>query len=163
MVENVNVGKWKIRNFFYQTPEIRKWGLIYIGNQLSNEQKRMIEYFAVEFPKVNFLFFDLFSSKRQNICFLQELRRKGLIIRANLEVTYKTPCEREVEESLIAAHRNGCQLAIIILNTSVPQVYPFIKQMGNQKLGLKTQCIDMNTIQKNINNLWMRKFSSLVF
>ena len=56
------------------------------------------------------------------------------------------------------AHQKKWQLAIIVLNTDAPQVYPFIKQMGNQSLGLRTQCIDINVIQKNMKNLSMRMF-----
>lgn len=78
-----------------------------------------------------------------------------------MSVTFKPSGKTDIENALKDAHQKKWQLAIIVLNTDAPQVYPFIKQMGNQSLGLRTQCIDISVIQKNMKNLSMRMYQNL--
>lgn len=66
-IENVNVGKWRIRNFFYRTPEIRTWGLIYFGNRPTQGQEQMIQEFSRNFPKVKSFF--IFCSLKESSFF----------------------------------------------------------------------------------------------
>ena len=67
-IENVNVGKWRIRNFFYRTPEIRTWGLIYFGDRPTQGQEQMIREFSPKFAKVK-SFSISFSSKKSSFFF----------------------------------------------------------------------------------------------
>lgn len=85
------------------------------------------------------------------------LKHKGFHIRSKLSITKKSDRKQDVEKALNDASRNRWQLAIVVLNTRFPQVYGYVKQLGNQKLGLRTQCIELSALMKNLDNLNMCK------
>lgn len=62
-----------------------------------------------------------------------------------------------IETQLIEGSKKGWQLAIVILNMDDNQSYNQVKQMGHQKLGLRTQCVDWKALCKNIDKLHMCK------
>ncbi|CAF4338591.1 unnamed protein product, partial [Rotaria sordida] len=41
------------------------------------------------------------------------------------------------------------QIAIVVLNDVQPEVYECIKQWGNQTLGVTTQCVNFQSLQRN--------------
>ena len=49
------------------------------------------------------------------------------------------------------------QIAIVILNNVPSQVYECVKQWGNQRLGLATQCVSFQALEANRSNLRMCK------
>lgn len=53
IVEHVTVGKWKIRNWFYESPPINSWGLIYFTDRPSNRHDDIVDQFQYELPQVN--------------------------------------------------------------------------------------------------------------
>ncbi|CAF1041399.1 unnamed protein product [Rotaria sordida] len=134
-IEHVNVGRWKIRNWFYTTPEIHNWGLIYIGYQHNQKIDDILNEFSRQLPEL--------------------LKRKGFMIKSKLTITIKSDRPQDIEKALTDASKNRWQLAIVVLNTRSDQVYDYVKQLGHQQLGLRTQCIDMEALVKNIGNLNM--------
>lgn len=58
------------------------------------------------------------------------------------------------------ASQNGWQLTVVILNETSDDVYADVKRWGNQKLGLITQCVSFQALQRNANNLRMCKSSN---
>lgn len=53
IVEHVNVGKWKIRNWFYESPPINSWGLIYFCDRPNyNRVDDIVDQFQNELPQV---------------------------------------------------------------------------------------------------------------
>ncbi|UJR13192.1 hypothetical protein I4U23_000214 [Adineta vaga] len=134
-IEYVDVGKWKIRNWFYRTTEIHTWGAIYFGPKPDVNTQSILDEFVARFPEL--------------------LQRKGFIIRSKFNLTKETDNKKDVERALLDASKKRWQIAIVILNTNIDQVYGYVKQLGNQKLGLRTQCIDMNALRKNISGLHM--------
>jgi hypothetical protein len=69
----------------------------------------------------------------------------------------KPPRREDIETAMKTAHSQGWQLAIVVLNDVQPEVYECIKQWGNQKLGLITQCVSFQVIEKNAGKLRMCK------
>lgn len=67
-----------------------------------------------------------------------------------------------IEQVLREASESKCQLAIVVLNTGNPEVYDSVKQLGNQRLGLRTQCVDMQALRNNIGKLHMCKRETLI-
>ncbi|CAF3752243.1 unnamed protein product [Rotaria sordida] len=135
IVESVNVGKWRIgRNRFYQAPEIKSWGLIYYGHNPNQQMNKTIDDFANQLPEL--------------------LRRKGFIIRSDLKLVPIIETSN-IEKSLTEGSKKGWQLAIVILNTDASQSYSDVKQIGHQKLGLRTQCIDWKALCRNMDKLHM--------
>jgi hypothetical protein len=58
----------------------------------------------------------------------------------------------DVTNTLSEASGNRWQLAIIVLNNTPDYVYDYIKELGNQRLGLMTQCISLAALENNIDN-----------
>ena len=85
------------------------------------------------------------------------LKRKGFVIRSKFEVRLEPERKQNIERVLTDASQNRWQLAVVILDTTIDQVYDYVKQLGNQQLGLRTQCIDMNALKKSRNNFSMCK------
>ncbi|CAF1565590.1 unnamed protein product [Adineta ricciae] len=136
IIESVNVGKWRIRNWFYKTTEIYSWGAIYFGSKPpDNATKEILNNFVGQFPEL--------------------LKRKGFVIRSKFDLRLEPDRKQNIERVLTDASQNRWQLAVIILDTTIDQVYDYVKQLGNQQLGLRTQCIDMNALKKNTNNFSM--------
>ncbi|CAF1024442.1 unnamed protein product [Rotaria sp. Silwood1] len=134
-IEHVNVGKWRIRNWFYTAPDIHNWGLIYFGCQPNQRIHDILNAFSRQLPEL--------------------LKLKGFMIKSKLTITMKPDRQQDIEKALTDASKNRWQLAIVVLNTRSDQVYDYVKQLGNQQLGLRTQCIDMEALTKNIDNLKM--------
>lgn len=135
-IESVDVGKWKIRGHrFFQAPDIRSWGLIYYGYRPNDGMKQTVTSFANQLPDL--------------------LRRKGFVIRpeARLDPIYEI--NSNIEQCLTKGSQQGWQLAIVILNMDDSQCYNDVKQIGHQKLGLRTQCIDWRTLCRNMPKLSM--------
>lgn len=86
----------------------------------------------------------------------QLLRYKGFIIRPDLKLIPIIETSN-IEKPLTEGSRKGWQLAIVILNTDADQSYNDVKQIGHQKLGLRTQCIDWKALCKNMDKLHMCK------
>ncbi len=84
------------------------------------------------------------------------LRRKGFIIRQDLKLVPIIETSN-IEKPLTEGSKKGWQLAIVILNTGAGQAYNDVKQIGHQKLGLRTQCIDWNALRANMEKLHMCK------
>lgn len=63
IAERVNFGKWTIRNRFYTTRDINKWGMIYFGSKPDETIIKMLKEFQTGLPPVNIIFEILFSAK----------------------------------------------------------------------------------------------------
>ncbi|CAM4809194.1 unnamed protein product [Rotaria magnacalcarata] len=135
VIEHVDVGKWRISNRFYATPEINNCGIIYFGHTPDQEVNGILNQFAFQLPEL--------------------LKRKGIIIRTKLTPIIKTARKEDIESTLTDVSRKHWQLAIVILNSNSDQLHDYVKQLGNQKLGLRTQCVDMQALKNNINKLYM--------
>ncbi|CAF2311849.1 unnamed protein product [Rotaria sp. Silwood2] len=61
----------------------------------------------------------------------------------------------DIDETFRNVKSQGWQLAIVILNDAAPAVYNYVKQLGNQKLGLVTQCASFQAIQRNSEKIHM--------
>ena len=55
------------------------------------------------------------------------------------------------------AASQGWQIAIVILNNVQSEVYESVKQWGNQRLGVVTQCVSFQALEGNRSNLRMCK------
>ncbi len=55
----------------------------------------------------------------------------------------------EIESAMKEAVRQGWQLAVVVLNEVQPDVYECVKQWGNQRLGLVTQCVSYQALERN--------------
>jgi hypothetical protein len=72
--------------------------------------------------------------------------------------TTKKPARKEdINNALGEASGNRWQLAIVVLGNVPPQAYDYIKQLGNQRLGLMTQCVSLAALADNIEKLHMCK------
>ena len=63
----------------------------------------------------------------------------------------------DIEKTLNNASKEGWQLAVVVLNNTSDDVYDYVKQCGNQRLGLVTQCVSFQALEKNIQKLDMCK------
>ncbi|CAF5228124.1 unnamed protein product, partial [Rotaria magnacalcarata] len=115
VIEHVDVGKWRISNRFYATPEINNCGIIYFGHTPDQEVNGILNQFAFQLPEL--------------------LKRKGIIIRTKLTPIIKTARKEDIESTLTDVSRKHWQLAIVILNSNSDQLHDYVKQLGNQKLG----------------------------
>jgi hypothetical protein len=64
-IEHVAVGKWSIRNRFYTSPIINKWGIIYFGSKPDNRIIHILQDFEHQLPPVSFhrIYFIFMNSK----------------------------------------------------------------------------------------------------
>ena len=53
--------------------------------------------------------------------------------------------------------KENWQLTVVILNNTPEQVYDFVKQCGNQRYGIVTQCVSYQALERNISKLDMCK------
>jgi hypothetical protein len=60
VIERVRFGKWRVQNWFYETPDINSWGMIYFGDRPNREIDNNLQSFQDQLPHVNFsiLFFN---------------------------------------------------------------------------------------------------------
>ncbi|CAF4612546.1 unnamed protein product, partial [Rotaria sp. Silwood2] len=135
VVENVAFGKWKIGNQFCSTSVINKWGMIYFGTKPDANIIEILKKFEQQLPSL--------------------LRRYGIVINSNPITMAKPSQKHEIDNAFGNIKSQGWQLAIVILNETVAQVYNYVKQLGNQKLGLITQCTSFQAVQKNSQKLHM--------
>jgi len=59
----------------------------------------------------------------------------------------------EIESAIKTAVSQGWQLAIVVLNDVPSQVYEYVKKLGNQRLGLVTQCVSFQALERNFEKL----------
>ena len=88
---------------------------------------------------------------------LQLLQRYGITIKSKPITIAKPPNKNDMEATLANASKDNWQLAIIILNNTTDNVYDYIKQCGNQRYGLVTQCVSYQSLERNLNKLDMCK------
>ncbi len=73
-------------------------------------------------------------------------------------MTIAKPNRREdIESAIKTAVNQGWQLAIVVLNDVLPELYECVKQWGNQRLGLVTQCVSFQALDKNSGKLRLCK------
>ena len=53
IAENVTVGKWTIRNRFYNSPPINQWGMIYFGPKPDSNIISLLKQFENDLPSVS--------------------------------------------------------------------------------------------------------------
>ncbi len=70
---------------------------------------------------------------------------------------------KDIDDAMSQASGQGWQLAIIVLNNTRPEVYEYVKQCGNQRLGLITQCANFQSLEQNSGNLCLCKWSFFSF
>lgn len=135
VAERVNVGKWTIRNRFFTTRDVNKWGMIYFGSKPNDSIVNNLKEFEIGLPKF--------------------LRRYGININPKPITMAKPPNKTDIQSALAAASKDNWQLAVIILNNTPDEVYDFVKQCGNQRFGLVTQCVSYQALERNIGKLEM--------
>lgn len=52
VVEHVAVGKWAIRNRFYTSPPVNRWGMLYFGPNPQNHIVGILNEFQNQLPPV---------------------------------------------------------------------------------------------------------------
>lgn len=76
----------------------------------------------------------------------------------------KPPTKDEITTTLNNASNDKWQLAIVILNNTPEHVYDYVKQCGNQRYGLVTQCVSYQALERNQSKLDMCKnLSYMIF
>jgi hypothetical protein len=53
VTEHVNFGKWTIRNRFFTTRDISKWGMVYFGSKPDENVIQILKDFETRLPQVN--------------------------------------------------------------------------------------------------------------
>ncbi|CAF3650729.1 unnamed protein product [Rotaria sordida] len=136
VIESVNCGKWRIRNWFYTTSEINSWGMIYFGDKSNRSIENMLYEFQNQLPDL--------------------LRRNGFVINIEPSLTIKNSFENEINNTLLDASRQRWQLAIVIINSrNSDNVYNCVKKYANTRIGLMTQCVNFQALERNMNKLDM--------
>ncbi len=69
ITERVNFGKWTIRNRFFTTRDINKWGMIYFGSKPNENVIETLKDFENRLPSVNKLSFYK-KKKKKNFFFV---------------------------------------------------------------------------------------------
>ena len=54
VIEHVQFGKWKLQNWFYETPVINSWGIIYFGDTPHGDVYGILQEFQNQLPQVTF-------------------------------------------------------------------------------------------------------------
>lgn len=52
VAERVNFGKWTIRNRFYTTRDVNKWGMLYFGSKPTDDVIQTLKDFETRLPPV---------------------------------------------------------------------------------------------------------------
>ncbi len=60
----------------------------------------------------------------------------------------KPDLKKDIDDAMSQAIGQGWQLAIIVLNNTRPEVYEYVKQCGNQQIGLITQCVNFQSLER---------------
>lgn len=79
VAERVNVGKWTIRNRFFTTRDVNKWGMIYFGSKPNDHVIGVLKEFENRLPQVRQENFSLptnffFSSVIATIWYLIQIK-----------------------------------------------------------------------------------------
>ncbi|CAF0973268.1 unnamed protein product [Adineta steineri] len=135
VTERVNFGKWTIRNRFYTTRDISKWGMVYFGSKPTENVIQTLKDFETQLPPL--------------------LQRYGILIKSKPITIAKPPTKEEIEKTLVNASKEHWQLTVVVLNNTLDNVYDYVKQCGNQRYGLVTQCVSYQSLEKNIGKLDM--------
>ncbi|CAF3880586.1 unnamed protein product, partial [Rotaria magnacalcarata] len=135
IAERVSFGKWTIRNRFYTTRDITKWGMIYFGSKPNENIIESLKDFEARLPPL--------------------LQRYGITMKSKPITVAKPPGKSDIEAALHNASNEKWQLAIVVLNNTTENVYDYIKQCGNQRYGLVTQCVSYQTLERNLSKLDM--------
>ncbi|CAF1246863.1 unnamed protein product [Rotaria sp. Silwood1] len=136
VIESVNCGKWRIQNWFYTTSKINSWGMIYFGDTPNSRIEDTLSEFQNRLPDL--------------------LRRSGFVINTELLLTIKSSLDNEIYNTLLDASRQRWQLAIIIINSRNSEiVYNLVKKYANTKIGLMTQCVNFQALERNMSKLEM--------
>jgi len=135
--ERVNFGKWVIRNRFFTTRDVNKWGMLYFGSKPTDNVIQTLKQFENGLPSL--------------------LQRYGITIKSKPITLAKPATKDEIEKTLNNASKDHWQLALIVLNNTSDNVYDYIKQCGNQRFGLVTQCVSYQALERNISKLDMCK------
>jgi eukaryotic translation initiation factor 2C len=136
VIERVRFGKWRVQNWFYETPIIHSWGIIYFGDEPNREINDNLNSFQIQLPQL--------------------LRQTGFIINTEPSLTIENPQENDVQNALSNASEQGWQLAIVILNSfNSDEIYNLVKSYSNGQIGLMTQCVNYQALKRNISKLHM--------
>ncbi|CAF5124956.1 unnamed protein product, partial [Rotaria sp. Silwood1] len=103
VTERVNFGKWTIRNRFYTTRDINKWGMIYFGSKPNENIIQALKDFETRLPPL--------------------LQRYGITIKSKPITIAKPANKHDIETTLNNASKDKWQLAIIVLNNTLDYVY----------------------------------------
>ncbi|CAF4882836.1 unnamed protein product [Rotaria sp. Silwood1] len=115
VIEYVNCGKWRIRNWFYETPEINSWGIIYFGDKLDRFVKNILNEF---------------QNRLANL-----LERSSFVINTESSSTIKGSLENEINSTLVDVSNQRLQLAIVVLNSYDSNIlYNLVKKYANRTL-----------------------------
>lgn len=85
------------------------------------------------------------------------LQRYGINIKSKPITVAKPATKEDIEKTLNNASKDNCQLAVVVLNNTTDNVYDYVKQCGNQRFGLATQCVSFQALERNIGKLDMCK------
>ncbi|CAF4435550.1 unnamed protein product, partial [Adineta steineri] len=85
------------------------------------------------------------------------LQLYGILIKSKPITIAKPPTKEEIEKTLVNASKEQWQLTVVVLNNTLDNVYDYVKQCGNQRYGLVTQCVSYQSLEKNIGKLDMCK------
>ncbi|CAF3771180.1 unnamed protein product [Rotaria sp. Silwood1] len=129
VAEHVAVGKWSIRNRFYTSPIINQWGMIYFGPKPDQNIINILTDFQNQLPQL--------------------LADFGLLFKSTPKTMAKPPQSEDIETAMKIACNENWQIAIVVLNNVLPEVYESVKQWGNQTLGVTTQCVSFQSLQRN--------------
>ena len=67
-------------------------------------------------------------------------------------ITIAKPANKEdIQKTLVGASKENWQLAVVVLNNTLDNVYDYVKQCGNQRYGLVTQCVSYQTLERNMS------------
>ncbi|CAF0968816.1 unnamed protein product [Rotaria sordida] len=79
----------------------------------------------------------------------------GVIFKSAPTVFAKPSRNEDIEVAMKQTSNENWQIAIVILNNVLPEVYESIKQWSNQKLGVPTQCVSFQSLQRNVGKYRM--------
>lgn len=85
------------------------------------------------------------------------MQRYGISFKSKPITVAKPGIKNEIEATVNKASKEGWQLAVVVLNNTMDDVYDYVKQCGNQRFGLVTQCVSFQALERNIQKLDMCK------
>lgn len=85
------------------------------------------------------------------------MQRYGIAFKSKPITIAKPGIKEEIEKTLNNSSKDSWQLAVVVLNNTSDDVYDYVKQCGNQRFGLVTQCVSFQALERNIGKLDMCK------